>query len=97
MDLKRLCQELDVFIKKGDCEDKLKIYTKTNLKILNGNDRLIIKSKNLTYEVGIIFEDDGYYWLLKPYKDSYFTTPSRLWGNFSMILQAIKDNEELYM
>ena len=64
-----------------------KAIVKINLKYIH----------NLTYEVGIILKDDGYYWLLKPYKDSYFTTPSRLWGNFSMILQAVKDNEELYM
>ncbi len=66
-----------------------------DIKYDTNNNILIVNYLNSNeYKINIINENDGLYWCLKPYKDSYFTTS--IDNDIDMVLFAIKENETLY-
>lgn len=72
---------------------------KCNYKIEINNDdaHLIIKYKKKKYDVFIVKDDDNYYWLLKPYNQSYYKTSVDFDNsNIDIVFFAIRENEDLY-
>ena len=58
---------------------------------------LIIKYKKKKYDVFIVKDDDNYYWLLKPYNQSYYKTYVDFDNsNIDIVFFAIRKNEDLY-
>ena len=93
---KRLCHELNIFLTRDGYDDILYYFKINNIKLKANDDTIVVTTHNNIYTVGIIIENDSYYWYLEPYNNSYFLSKSALKGNFDMILLAIKENEELY-
>jgi len=71
-------------------------YSKMGYSIsINGHvDSLNIEYNGSTYEVKIIENESSYYWYLKPYNNSFFTTNVKNPKSFEIVLFAIKKNEE---
>ena len=67
------------------------------IKINNDDAHLIIKYKKKKYDVFIVKDDDNYYWLLKPYNQSYYKTSVDFDNsNIDIVFFAIRENEDLY-
>jgi len=60
-----------------------------------GSNYLKIKYNHHYYYVIIIKENNIYYWHLKPYNKSFYTTCSKTINSFEFILMAIKENDEI--
>lgn len=60
-----------------------------------GSNYLKIKYNHHYYYAIIIKEENIYYWHLKPYNKSFYTTCSKTINSFEFILMAIKENDEI--
>lgn len=86
------------------CVNKLKIYLcnyilKNNYRyvadgliIYIGSNYLKIKYNHHYYYVIIIKENNIYYWHLRPYNKSFYTTPYKTANSFELVIIAIKEN-----
>lgn len=80
-------------------KQKINEYYNNGYKIEINNDdaHLIIKYKKKKYDVFIVKDDDNYYWLLKPYNQSYYKTSVDFDNsNIDIVFFAIRENEDLY-
>lgn len=80
-------------------KQKINEYYNNGYKIEINNDdaHLIIKYKKKKYDVFIVKDDDNYYWLLKPYNQSYYKTYVDFDNsNIDIVFFAIRENEDLY-
>ncbi len=67
--------------------DGLIIYIRSNY--------LKIKYNHHYYYVIIIKENNIYYWQLRPYNKSFYTTPYDNANSFELVIMAIKENDKL--
>lgn len=56
--------------------------------------KLTVFYKKHQYTITLIEKENGFYWHLIPYNDSFFETS--ISNGLKMVLFAIKENEELY-
>lgn len=67
----------------------------SDFEIVDGEQFLEVKYNDAVYQVTITKIKGVCHWYLKPFRDSYFTCPSKDINSFDTVIQAIKEHDEL--